>query len=125
MGKILIAVDNELNARILTEILCIEGYETIVVNTGERAFNLFSSSDIDEISVILIDIQMQRVDGWSVARRIRKLDREDAGKVHIFAYADPQFKGDFGYAREMGLDLFLSDPINVDELLLNIEENVS
>ena len=65
MGKILIAVDNELNARILTEILCIEGYETIVVNTGERAFNLFSSSDIGEISVVLIDIQMQRVDGWS------------------------------------------------------------
>ena len=125
MGKILIADDNELNARILTEILCIEGYETIVVNTDESAFDLFSSSGIDEIPVILLDIQMQRVDGWSVARKIRNLDRKDSGRVRIFAYADPQYKGDFGYAREKGLDLFLSDPINVDELLLTIKENVS
>lgn len=117
MGKILIAVDKDLNARILSEILCMEGYETVIADSEYSAYEVFSSSEPFEISYIIIDIQSQRLDGWSVANKIRKLNRKDSYDVKIYAYAESQYKEAFSYAKAQGIDLFLSDPINVDELL--------
>lgn len=124
MGKILIADDNELNARILTDILCIEGYDCVVANSDEKAIELFSASKIGEFSIVLLDIQMQRLDGWSAVKKIRNLDRSDSSSVLVYALAESYYKDDAEYARANGIDLFLSDPINVEEILFNLRRDI-
>ena len=121
--KILIADDNELNARILTDILCLEGYECAVAREEIEALNAFSSSSIGEFSHILIDIQTQVIDGWSVVRRIRNLERSDSSSVVVYVLADSTFKEDLEYARSKGIDSFLSNPIDVEELLMNLDKD--
>jgi CheY-like chemotaxis protein len=124
MGKILIADDNELNARILTDILCIEGYDCVVVNSDEKAIELFSASEIGEFSIVLLDIQMQRLDGWSAVKKIRSLDRSDSSSVLVYALAESYYKDDAEYAHANGIDLFLSDPINLEEILFNLRRDI-
>ena len=124
MGKILIAEDNDLNARILTDILCIEGYDCVIANSDLKAIELFSSSDIGEFGLVLLDIQMQRLDGWSAVKKIRNRDRTDSSSVLIYAVAESYYQDDAEYAHANGIDLFLSDPINVEEILFNLRRDI-
>ena len=124
MGKILIAEDNDLNARILTDILCIEGYDCVVANSDSKAIELFSSSEVGEFGLVLLDIQMQRLDGWSAVKRIRNLNRADSSSVLVYALAEPYYKDDAEYAHANGIDVFLSDPINVEEILFNLRRDI-
>jgi CheY-like chemotaxis protein len=117
MAKILVAEDNELNAEILTEILKGEGFEVALAQNGRVALDTFESSDIGEIGLILMDLQMPVMDGCTAAREIRKLERGDARTVPIFACTANNFNEDRERAADSGMDDFLSKPIDMEELL--------
>lgn len=124
MRKILIADDSELNARILTEILSIEGYDSEIAPDGDSAVSIFASSEPGEFSSIIIDIKMQQIDQWSAAGKIRKLHRDDSKTVKIYALTDSVYRDDSEYAKSRGLDGFLSDPLDVEELLFNLRRDI-
>lgn len=60
------------------------------------------------------------MDGCEVARKIRKLDREDAGSVLIFACTANTFQENRNQAMESGMDDFVVKPIDIPLLLKKI-----
>lgn len=115
--KVLVAEDVELNAEVLLEILALEGFETAYAKNGKEAVELFKRSKPGEFDVILMDMKMPVMDGCTAANKIRKLEREDAKTVPIFACTANTFQEDRDQAIESGMDDFLMKPIDIPILL--------
>lgn len=89
-----------------------EGYETLAARDGRTA--------LDEIrthhpKLMLLDIMMPVMDGWSVLEQIRALPAEDRPRV-IVVSARSSLR-DRAKAAELGADAFVPKPFNVDDLL--------
>jgi two-component system, OmpR family, alkaline phosphatase synthesis response regulator PhoP len=89
-----------------------EGYETLAARDGRTA--------LDEIrthhpKLMLLDIMMPVMDGWSVLEQIRALPPEDRPRV-IVVSARSSLR-DRAKAAELGADAFVPKPFNVDDLL--------
>ena len=115
--KILLAEDVDLNAEILLEILAIEGFETAHARNGKEALEMFRNSAIGEFDIILMDMQMPVMDGCTASAEIRKLPREDAESVLIYACTANTFQEDRDMAMKHGMNDFLTKPIDVNVLL--------
>lgn len=120
-AKILVAEDVELNAEILLEILALEGFETVHARDGREALELFEASETGEYDMILMDMQMPVMDGCEAAKAIRKLEREDARTVMIYACTANTFQEDRDLAIRSGMDDFLTKPIDVKVLIKKME----
>ncbi len=70
MKKILIADDEELIRRLVSDFLVQEGYEPVLANDGDEALRLFEENP--DIALMILDIMMPNVDGWEVCRRVRE-----------------------------------------------------
>lgn len=115
--KILVAEDNELNAEILLDILTEEGFDVVHAENGKAAVDLFSSSEIGEFDIILMDMQMPVMDGCTATEEIRSLGRADAKSVMIFACTANTFQEDRDRAAQSGMNDFLVKPIDVNVFL--------
>ncbi|MDY5103595.1 MAG: response regulator [Agathobacter sp.] len=119
---VLIAEDNELNAEILIEILRAEDITSELARNGQEVLELFAASETGHFDVILMDMQMPVMDGCAAAKAIRKLDREDAKTVRIFACTANIFKEDHDKAMEAGMDDFLAKPIDINDMMKKLSE---
>ena len=88
---LLIVEDNLINQRVLQQQLTREGYNTLVANDGREAFNLIMSStfgksspeDAQDISVVLMDMEMPIMDGTTATKLIREIEAEGNATKHI------------------------------------------
>ena len=85
--------------------------------------NLMLYSTPDEIlklvpmpDIIFMDIQLPGMDGYSAARNIRRLPREEAMTVPILAMTANAFSQDVEKAFDSGMNAHMAKPIDVDEL---------
>ncbi|MCI9546831.1 MAG: response regulator [Lachnospiraceae bacterium] len=122
--KILVVEDVELNAEILLEILEMEGFQTVHVQNGKEALELFEESSPGEFDIILMDMQMPVMDGCAASKEIRNLDRPDAKSILIYACTANTFQEDRDKALESGMNDFLTKPIDVDILLKKIGKSI-
>ena len=120
--KILVAEDNELNAEILMEILSQFDFIPVHAQNGQEAVEIFEKSKINEFKIILMDMRMPVLDGCEASSRIRKLDREDAKTVTIFACTANSFQEDRVKALDSGMNDFLTKPIDINTLLRKMEK---
>lgn len=72
--KILVAEDTKTNLSIITAILTSLGHEVIPASSGEEALQLFAENKPD---LIILDVVMGGIDGFTCAKRIRAIDNED------------------------------------------------
>jgi len=116
LKRILIVEDNELNLKLLNDILEIHGYVTIVAATGAAAINLARQHHPD---LILLDIQLPDISGTEVAQHL-KADAEtrETPIVAVTAFAMP---GERTKILESGCDDYMSKPISVREFLELVE----
>lgn len=70
MKKIIVADDEELILRLVSDFLRNEGYEPLQAADGDRALELYA--DNPDTALLILDIMMPGVDGWEVCRRIRE-----------------------------------------------------
>lgn len=119
--KILVAEDVELNAEILMEILEMEGFEAVHAVNGQEAVEIFEHSEPYEFDIIMMDMEMPVMDGCTAARKIRTLDRADAGSVMIYACTANTFQEDRTLALKSGMDDFLTKPIDIDMMLKKLK----
>ncbi len=116
--KFLAAEDNELNAEILVEILKMKGAECCdVAEDGAKAVEYFNESYSGYYDMILMDIQMPNMDGYSAAKAIRNLaftGRADASSIPILAMSANAFKDDIEKTSESGMDAHIAKPIDIN-----------
>lgn len=121
-GKHLLLVeDNQLNREIAVELLRITGAEVECAKDGIEAVELFSQSPVEHYDLILMDIQMPRMDGLEATRQIRKLDRPDAGSVPIVAMTANAFAEDEHKSKAAGMNAHLSKPLDIKILFAQMK----
>lgn len=120
--RVLVAEDNELNAEIILELLRREGFQSDLAENGRKALEMFDKSNVGEYGIILMDLMMPELDGFSATKAIRALKRADAKKVKIIACTANSFNGEREKAFECGMNEFVTKPIDLDELLEKMYE---
>lgn len=120
---ILLAEDNDINAEIAIEILEMNGAVVQRACDGEEVVQMFRDSELRAYDVILMDIQMPKMDGWEATEVIRKLDREDAD-VLIFAMSANAFLEDRRHSISVGMNGHINKPVDFDELRQMIGEQL-
>ena len=109
----LVAEDNPSNRDILTELLTEDGAIVTGAADGQEAVDAFSRSAPFFFDVILMDLQMPRLDGCQAAQAIRALDRPDAKSVFILALTANTAAEDMGSSVTAGMDAHLSKPVPI------------
>lgn len=113
--KILLVDDNELNREIATAILEEYGLLITAADDGDVAAEIIGNAKSGDFDLILMDIQMPRVDGFEATRRIRALGTE-ISRIPIVAMTANAFEEDRKAALEAGMDGHLAKPIDTDKL---------
>lgn len=119
-GKhILLVEDNELNVEIARTILQDVQAEVEVAADGAIAVAMLQKAPVGYYDVILMDIQMPKMNGYQATEAIRKLPDERA-QVPIIAMTANAFEEDRQVAFAAGMDDYLAKPIEIDKLLRKI-----
>ncbi|MDE5593437.1 MAG: response regulator [Clostridiales bacterium] len=114
--KILLAEDNEVNAEIAVEILSSEGADVTLANDGQEALDIYTERPEHYFDLILLDIQMPRLNGRDAAKAMRASGRDDAESVPIIALSADAFVEDIALSKEAGMDEHVSKPVDFDAL---------
>lgn len=114
--RILIVEDNEINMEIIKGILERTNAELICAWSAEEALDIIQNEGNDFYDIIFMDIQLPGMDGYSAARNIRRLPREEAMTVPILAMTANAFSQDVEKAFDSGMNAHIAKPIDVDEL---------
>lgn len=114
--RVLLAEDNDINAEIVIELLKSRKVVVERAADGQQALDLFSKSLKDTYDIILMDINMPVMDGLTATRRIRALDRPDAGTIPILAMTANTFQEDRDNTAQAGMTGFLPKPFDVGQL---------
>ena len=115
--KILLAEDNTVSAEIVKRLLERHGAIVSVAENGEVCVEKFCQSEIGEVSFILMDINMPKLNGHEATRKIRLMEREDAARVPIIAMTANAFEEDMEQSLAAGMDAHLAKPIQMKALL--------
>lgn len=107
--KILITEDNPVNVRIAMHTLKPIASKIDVASNGEEAIHLFAENEYD---VVLMDVQMPKMDGYEATRQIKALEekRNPAKKTPIIAMTAHATKDEMQMCLDSGMVAFLSKP---------------
>lgn len=122
--KILICEDHPMNLDVEARILKNYGMKTVSAINGALGLNMFSSSGIDEIDAIIMDLQMPIMDGIEASKSIRHLDRPDALDVPIIALSGDAFNDNNDRTQEAGINDLLPKPFETDQLLTALSRQI-
>lgn len=112
-AAILLVEDNVVNQRVAVALLARLGYSCEVAPDGQQALDLLAHKRFD---VVLMDCLMPLMDGFEATARIRELERETGEHQTIIAMTANAMSGDREYCLEIGMDEYLSKPIDRQRL---------
>jgi CheY-like chemotaxis protein len=119
-GKVLVVEDNVVNQKVVTALLMKRGYKVEVASDGEEALR---SIEIEQPSLVLMDVQMPVLDGLEATRRIRRDSRyRDLPIVAMTAHA---MNGDRERCLRAGMNDYVAKPVHPDHLLKTVETFLS
>ena len=122
-GKnILLVEDNELNREIAQEILREYGFRVDTAENGAVAVEKVSTAAPGSYDLVLMDVQMPIMDGYTATRKIRALDDPARAKLPILAMTANAFDEDRCNALESGMNGFLSKPIVIGDLVQELHK---
>ena len=119
---ILLVEDNELNREIAQEILREYGFRVDTAENGEVAVEKVSTAAPGSYDLVLMDVQMPVMDGYTATRQIRALDDPALAKIPILAMTANAFDEDRRNALESGMTGFLSKPIVIGDLVQELRK---
>ena len=112
---ILIVDDEERMRKLIKDFLKQKGYPTIEASDGEEALRMFEENK-SKIKLILLDVMMPKLDGWSVLRQIRQ-----ESKVPIIMLTARGEEQDELFGFELGVDEYISKPFSPKILVARVE----
>ena len=116
--RLLLAEDNIVNRKVVVRIIERLGFNCDVVEDGEQALSALETRDYD---IVLMDVQMPRLDGLEATRRWRAREAKQGGHVPIVALTAHALKGDREICLAAGMDDYLSKPVHPEALASVIE----
>ena len=119
--RILLVEDNELNAEIAKTVLEDVGALITRAENGQQALELFKEKPAGTFDVILMDLMMPVMDGYTVTRKIRELDRSDAKTVPIIAMTANAFQEDAEKCIAVGMNAHLAKPLDIEKMKKTIK----
>ncbi len=120
--NILLAEDNDLNAEIAAAILERAGFHIERVEDGIQCVNRIEKMPAGTYDMILMDIQMPKMDGYKATQAIRRLPDRDKACIPIIAMTANAFEEDKREAFAAGMNGHIAKPIQVDKLLSTLAE---
>ena len=120
--NILLAEDNDLNAEIAEAILERAGLKTERVEDGIQCVNRIGKMPAGTYDMILMDIQMPKMNGYKATQEIRNLPDKDKACIPIVAMTANAFEEDKREAIAAGMNGHIAKPIQVDKLLSILSE---
>ena len=120
--RILLVEDNLINREIAREFLSSTHAAIDTAENGLEAVERFLSTAPGTYDLILMDVQMPIMDGYTATRRIRAASRSDAGTVKIYAMTANSFAEDIAKARACGMDGHIAKPFDVKKLMSLLRE---
>ncbi len=116
MNNYILIVDDESRMRkLIKDFLVAKGYDILEAEDGEEALHIFEEN-VEKISLILLDVMMPKLDGWSVLRQIRQIS-----KVPIIMLTARGEEQDELFGFELGVDEYISKPFSPKILVARVE----
>ena len=115
--KVLLVEDNEMNREIATEILSDEGMSVDTAEDGDIAVEKIRKAQPGQYDLILMDIQMPRMNGYEATMAIRALPDSRLARIPIVAMTANAFEEDKQNAMNAGMNGHLSKPVDVPKLI--------
>ena len=120
--KILLVEDNEFNREIALEILEDEGIHVDTAEDGDIAVEKMKHASEGQYDLILMDIQMPRMNGYDATRAIRQLPDPYAANIPIIAMTANAFDEDKRNAVDAGMNGHIAKPVDVPKLLSTLSD---
>ncbi len=115
-GEFILIVDDESRMRkLIKDFLTAKGYQTMEAEDGEKAIEVYEENR-NKIKLILLDVMMPKLDGWSVLRKIRQ--ESNIPVIMLTARSEEQDEL-FGF--ELGVDEYISKPFSPKILVARVE----
>lgn len=119
--RILLVEDNDLNREIACEILSEAGFIMEEAEDGSVALRLLQEKGAGYYSLVLMDVQMPIMDGYTATKAIRAFEDKALADIPIIAMTANAFEEDKKKALEAGMNAHVAKPINVEMLLDTLE----
>lgn len=116
VNNCILVVDDEIRMRkLIKDFLIAKGYSILEAEDGEKALEVFEENK-NKINLILLDVMMPKLDGWSVLRQIRQ-----ESKVPIIMLTARGEEQDELFGFELGVDEYISKPFSPKILVARVE----
>jgi two-component system cell cycle response regulator DivK len=115
-AKVLYIEDNYDNMTLVRRVLEIEGYEVIPAETGREGLEKAKTNKPD---VVITDINLPDIDGYEVADTLKK--DQSTAHIPVIAMTANVMKKDRENVFQAGCDAYISKPIDIDDLPVQIE----
>ncbi|OGO29176.1 MAG: two-component system response regulator [Chloroflexi bacterium RBG_16_52_11] len=115
-GTILYVEDNSDNRHLVRRVLNAKGYSVVEAGDAAQALEELQNGGLD---LILMDISMPEVDGYTLTTKIRSMP--DYARIPIIAVTANVMRGDREKSLEAGCDGYIQKPIDIDTLAQQIE----
>jgi CheY-like chemotaxis protein len=113
-----LAEDNPINQRVAVEFLRTRGHQVQVAEDGMQAVDAVANASFD---LVLMDVQMPKMDGFEATRTIRETEAGSARHLPIIAMTASAMRGDRDRCLAAGMDGYVAKPIDPDELFRAVE----
>jgi len=118
--RVLLAEDNEINWRILSELLKALGISSHRARNGQECVEMLSRVPAGTFGLVLMDVQMPEMDGLEASKAIRADPRHHINEIPIIAMTADTLTEDVAACMDAGMDGHISKPVDVDMLLQEI-----
>ncbi len=120
--RVLLAEDNELNQMLAENILTNVGLSVDIANDGTEAVEKMKSAAAGYYDIILMDIQMPKMDGYEATKQIRALEDKDKAGIPIIAVTANAFDEDRQIAMDVGMNGHLAKPYDIPEIMKTLKK---
>ena len=119
--RALLVEDNPVNAEIAGMLLTQAGFEVETAENGQVAVDKVSGSAAGYYGVVLMDVQMPVMDGYTAARAIRALPDAELASVPIIAMTANVFEEDVRRTREAGMNAHIAKPLDIQLMMATLK----
>ncbi|MEG1710761.1 MAG: response regulator, partial [Clostridia bacterium] len=121
---IMVVEDNDMNMEIMVALLENKTYNVIQAKNGREAVELFNKIG-DNLALILMDVQMPIMDGYTATKTIRSLNLSNAKTIPIIAMTANAFQDDISKSIASGMNEHLSKPVDTDIMFKLLDKYIN